>query len=56
VKHTDILIIAASATCQAYNFSTVLENKFNNIHNNVSGGSTENGTKNTILNGQQDIN
>ena len=44
---------SASATCQAYNFSTVLENKFNNILNNVSGGSTENGTKNTILNGQE---
>lgn len=44
---------SASATCQAYNYSTVLENKFNNILNNVSGGSTENGTKNTILNGQE---
>tara|TARA_R100000951_G_scaffold68083_1_gene57498 strand:- start:1756 stop:2595 length:840 start_codon:yes stop_codon:yes gene_type:complete len=44
---------SASATCQAYNFSTVLKNKFNNILNNVSGGSTENGTKNTILNGQE---
>jgi hypothetical protein len=44
---------SASATCQAYNFSTVLENKFNNIFNNVSGGSTENGTQNTILNGQE---
>ena len=44
---------SASATCQAYNFSTVLENKFNNIFNNVSGGSTQNGTQNTILNGQE---
>ena len=42
-----------SATCQAYNYNTILEKKFNNILNNTSGGSTENGTKNTILNGQE---
>jgi len=46
---------SASATCQAFNYSIILENKFNNILNNTSGGSTENGTQNTILNGQESI-
>jgi len=46
---------AATGTCSAFSFNSTLQRKFNNIHNNVSGGSTENGTKNTILNGQQNI-
>ena len=46
---------AATGTCSAFAFNSTLQRKFNNIHNNVSGGSTENGTKNTILNGQQNI-
>ena len=44
---------SASGTCSAFLFNSTLERKFNNIHNNVSGGSTENNTKNTILNGQE---
>lgn len=43
----------ASGTCSAFLYNSTLERKFNNIHNNVSGGSTENNTKNTILNGQE---
>ena len=46
---------AATGTCSAFPFNSTLQRKFNNIHNNVSGGKTENGTKNTILNGQQNI-
>ena len=46
---------SASATCQAFNYSIILEDKFNNILNNTSGGSTENGTQNTILNGQESV-
>ena len=44
---------SATGTCNSYNFNTNLARKFNNIFNNTSGGSTENGTKNTILNGQE---
>ena len=46
---------AATGTCTAFNYDSTLERKFNNIHNNVSGGVTDNGTQNTILNGQQNI-
>jgi hypothetical protein len=46
---------AATGTCTAFNYDSTLERKFNNIHNNVSGGVTDNGTQNTILNGQQHI-
>ncbi len=43
----------ATGTCSAFPFNSTLQRKFNNILNNVSGGATENGTKNTILNGQE---
>jgi len=43
----------ATGTCSAFSFNSTLQRKFNNILNNVSGGATENGTKNTILNGQE---
>jgi hypothetical protein len=46
---------AATGTCQAYNYNSTLENKFFNINNNTSGGTTENGTKHTILNGQEHL-
>ena len=46
---------SATGTCTAFNYDSTLERKFNNIHNNVSGGVTDNGTQNTILNGQQHI-
>tara|TARA_R100000654_G_scaffold44795_2_gene71016 strand:+ start:1441 stop:2268 length:828 start_codon:yes stop_codon:yes gene_type:complete len=45
----------ATGTCQAFKFNTIVENKFNNINNNTSGGKTENGTKHTILNGQENV-
>lgn len=43
----------ATGTCSAFNYNSTFEIKFGNINNNTSGGSTENGTKNTILNGQE---
>ena len=46
---------AATGTCQAYNYNSTLKNKFFNINNNTSGGTTENGTKHTILNGQEHL-
>jgi len=46
---------SATGTCTAFDYDSTLERKFNNIHNNVSGGVTDNGTQNTILNGQQHI-
>ena len=46
---------AATGTCTAFDYNSTLDRKFNNIHNNVSGGVTDNGTQNTILNGQQHI-
>lgn len=46
---------AATGTCTAFKYDSTLNRKFFNIHNNVSGGDTENGTQNTILNGQQNI-
>ena len=46
---------AATGTCTAFKYDSTLNRKFFNIHNNVSGGTTENGTKNTILNGQQHL-
>ena len=46
---------AATGTCTAFKYDSTLNRKFFNIHNNVSGGTTENGTKNTILNGQQNV-
>jgi len=46
---------AATGTCTAFKYDSTLDRKFNNIHNNVRGGTTEYGTKNTILNGQQNI-
>ena len=46
---------AATGTCTAFKYDSTLERKFNNIHNNVSGGVTDNGTQHTILNGQQHI-
>ena len=45
----------ATGTCNAFNYNSTLNKKFNNILNNTSGGSTENGTKNTILNGQESV-
>ena len=46
---------AATGTCTAFKYDSTLDRKFNNIHNNVSGGVTDNGTQHTILNGQQHI-
>lgn len=46
---------SATGTCTAFKYDSTLDRKFNNIHNNVRGGTTEYGTKNTILNGQQNI-
>ena len=46
---------AATGTCTAFKYDSTLDKKFNNIHNNVRGGTTEYGTKNTILNGQQNV-
>ena len=46
---------AATGTCTSFKYDSTLNRKFFNIHNNVSGGTTENGTKNTILNGQQNV-
>ena len=44
-----------TGTCNAFEFNSTLDRKFYDIHNNVSGGTTENGTKNTILNGQKNL-
>ena len=44
---------AATGSCDAYKYSSVFNKKFGNILNNISGGKTETGTVNTILNGQQ---
>jgi hypothetical protein len=46
---------SATGTCTAFKYDSTLDRKFNNIHNNVSGGVTDNGTQHTILNGQQHI-
>ena len=46
---------SATGTCTAFKYDSTLDRKFFNIHNNVSGGVTENGTQNTILNGQQHL-
>ena len=46
---------AATGTCTAFKYDSTLDKKFNNIHNNVRGGTTEYGTKNTILNVQQNV-
>lgn len=46
---------AATGTCTAFKYDSTLDRRFNNIHNNVSGGVTDNGTQHTILNGQQHI-
>jgi len=46
---------SATGTCTAFKYDSTLDRKFNNIHNNVRGGTTEYGTKNTILNGQQNV-
>ena len=45
----------ATNTCTAFKYDSTLDKKFNNIHNNVRGGTTEYGTKNTLLNGQQNV-
>ena len=45
----------ATGTCTAFDYSSTLDRKFNNIHNNVSGGTTEYGTQNAILNGQKNV-
>jgi len=45
----------ATGTCSAFNYNSKLQNNFSNILNNTSGGVTDNGTKNTILNGQENI-
>jgi len=45
----------ATGTCSAFNYNSKLQSNFSNILNNRSGGSTDNGTKNTILNGQENI-
>ena len=45
----------ATGTCSAFNYNSKLQNNFSNILNNKSGGNTDNGTKNTILNGQENI-
>ena len=44
---------SATGTCDAFKYNTTVARKFDNILNNTSGGSTENGTKDTILNGQE---
>ena len=46
---------AATGTCTAFKYDSTLDRKFFNINNNTSGGSTENGTKHTILNGQEHL-
>jgi len=46
---------AATGTCTAFKYDSTLDRKFHDIHNNVSGGVTDNATQNTILNGQQNI-
>ena len=46
---------AATGTCTAFKYDSTLDRKFHDIHNNVSGGVTDNATQNTILNGQQHI-
>tara|TARA_R110002012_G_scaffold36091_1_gene102298 strand:+ start:437 stop:1288 length:852 start_codon:yes stop_codon:yes gene_type:complete len=46
---------AATGTCTAFKFDSTLDRKFHDINNNVSGGTTDNATQNTILNGQQNI-
>tara|TARA_R110001606_G_scaffold3215_5_gene13942 strand:+ start:1432 stop:2274 length:843 start_codon:yes stop_codon:yes gene_type:complete len=45
----------ATATCNAFNYNSSLNRKFNNITNNTSGGSTESGTRNTLINGQESV-
>jgi len=45
----------ATGTCSAFNYNSKLQNNFSNILNNTSGGVADNGTKNTILNGQENI-
>ncbi len=45
----------ATGTCSAFNYNSKLQSNFSNILNNRSGGATDNGTKNTILNGQENI-
>ena len=44
-----------TGTCNAFEFNTTLDRKFYYIHNNVSGGTTENGTRNTLINGQESV-
>lgn len=44
---------SATGTCDAFKYNTTVARKFDNILNNTSGGSTENGTKDTLLNGQE---
>ena len=44
-----------TGTCNAFEFNTTLDRKFYDIHNNVSGGTTENGTRNTLINGQESV-
>jgi len=44
---------SATGTCDAFKYNSTLTRKFNNVLNNTSGGSTESGTKDTILNGQE---
>tara|TARA_R100000951_G_scaffold88463_1_gene76499 strand:+ start:907 stop:1746 length:840 start_codon:yes stop_codon:yes gene_type:complete len=44
---------SATGTCDAFKYNTTVARKFDNVLNNTSGGSTENGTKDTILNGQE---
>tara|TARA_R110001592_G_scaffold295153_1_gene565058 strand:- start:937 stop:1779 length:843 start_codon:yes stop_codon:yes gene_type:complete len=45
----------ATGTCNAFSFNSSLDRKFNNITNNTSGGSTESGTRNTLINGQESV-
>ena len=45
----------ATSTCNAFNYNSGLSRKFNNITNNTSGGSTEIGTRNTLINGQESV-
>jgi hypothetical protein len=44
---------SATGTCDAFKYNTTVARKFDNVLNNTSGGSTESGTKDTILNGQE---
>ncbi len=45
----------ATGTCNAFNYNSSLNRKFNNITNNTSGGQTESGTRNTLINGQESV-